>query len=84
MRKRLAGSFGLLLLPVVVFGQTSTATISGLVRDATGAVVPGGTVSARHDSTGQSRNATAGNTGDYVISSLPIGTLHDQRHRPGV
>ena len=76
MHTRLARLFSLLaLLPVLTYSQTSTATLSGLVRDASSAVVPGASVSARHDATGQVRSAVTGNTGDYVISGLPIG-LH--------
>ncbi len=48
MRRSLArmflSSFLLLLMPLVVLAQTERGSISGVVTDSTGAVVPGATV----------------------------------------
>src|SRR5262245_11276798 len=57
----------------VVFGQVSTAAISGVVRDASGAVVPGVTVTVKHVETGLTRTAVTNETGSYTVQLLPVG-----------
>jgi len=50
-----------------------TGTILGTIRDASGAVVSGATVTALHIETNLSRIAITDSNGDYTIASLPIG-----------
>ena len=50
--------------------QTVTASISGEVRDAAGAPVPGAVVKARNEGTNQIVSATAGADGRYRLSGL--------------
>ncbi len=50
-----------------------TAQISGTVRDATGAVVPGAAIKATQTATGVVRTTTSGADGGYVLPNLPIG-----------
>jgi hypothetical protein len=57
----------------VVLAQTTTATLSGVVRDAQGAVVPNASITAVQSATGQSRETRSSDTGNYTISNLPIG-----------
>jgi iron complex outermembrane receptor protein len=45
--------------------------ITGVVRDATGAVVPGATVTATNQTTRDSKTATTGTDGSYSISATP-------------
>ena len=58
-----------------VFGQaqSNAADLRGVVRDATGAVVAGATVTARNPSTSTSKDATSNDEGFYQIVSLPPG-----------
>ena len=57
------------------FGQgATTQTLSGTVVDATGAVVPGADVSAKHNGTGVVNTAVSNAEGLFSIPSLPIGT----------
>jgi outer membrane receptor protein involved in Fe transport len=56
-------------------GQTSTATITGRVRDAQGAAVPGATVKVEGRGTGLSRQVTTGSDGAFVVAGLPPGTV---------
>src|SRR6476659_470575 len=56
-RKVLATLALLLALPAIARAQ-SAGTISGVVPDASGAVLPGVTVSAKNEGTGQLRTAT--------------------------
>ena len=61
------------ILPSAVGAQTSEATISGVVTDATGGALPGVTVTAVHGQTGQRHSATTNTEGFYAIRPLPIG-----------
>ncbi|HET9525249.1 MAG TPA: carboxypeptidase regulatory-like domain-containing protein [Pyrinomonadaceae bacterium] len=59
----------------VAFGQaqSNAADLQGTVRDATGAVVTGATVTARNPATNVSRTATTNDDGFYRIINLPPG-----------
>ena len=52
--------------------QTS-ATVSGTVRDPSGAVLAGVTVTAKSGATGLTRTAVTGPEGRYVLPQLPPG-----------
>ena len=74
MRARLIVCAALaLLLPSLTTAQTGTGRISGLVRDASGAVVPGVTVSAVHDDTGLRQETVTTQSGLFLFPSLPVG-----------
>jgi hypothetical protein len=53
--------------------QTSTAQISGTVKDETGAAIPGAQVRATQAATGAVRSAVSGADGSYVLANLPVG-----------
>src|SRR5450432_2950854 len=65
------------------FGQTTNATLSGVVRDAQGAAVPHASVTATHIETGQNRQTFSGDTGNYAIPELPIGQYKVTASAPG-
>ncbi len=66
--------FGLLLTTIPLFGQgVETGTISGTVKDATGAVIAGATVAVKSLATGLERTATTGSIGQYQVQSLIPG-----------
>jgi Carboxypeptidase regulatory-like domain/TonB dependent receptor len=67
----LPGLFGLALS---LSAQVDTGTIRGTVRDNTGAVVPGATVTIRDEGTSLSQTAKTGENGTYVFTPLKIGT----------
>ena len=52
----------------------TTATFFGLVRDTSGAVVPGATVVATNQGTGVPREAITDERGEFVLSALPNGS----------
>ena len=76
---------GLLLLwgASVAVAQLPTATILGVVRDSTGAVVPGTPLTARNVETGQTRTSVAGEDGSYRFSALPVGNYEVRAEQPG-
>ena len=52
--------------------QISTGTLEGTVTDPSGAVVAGGTVSAKNLGTQLTRTVTTGGDGGYTIPNLPV------------
>src|SRR5205085_61889 len=60
----------LVALQSVAHAQTDTGRITGTVRDPNSAVVPGATVVAKNERTGDERSATTGGDGVYQIPAL--------------
>ncbi len=68
---------GLCLLAVFSFpavAQMTEATLKGVVTDAGGRVLAGSPITAKSESTGQSRAAVTSGNGGFVIAELPPGT----------
>src|SRR2546427_6724721 len=61
----------LVFLPSLAFAQVDTGTISGTVRDTSGAVVPDAMVTVRNTATGVTRTAQTGGDGVYTFPALP-------------
>jgi outer membrane receptor protein involved in Fe transport len=66
-------SFLLLLLAGSAVAQVSTASINGVIRDPTGAVVPDATIVLTNVDTSVARTSTANNAGAYGFVSIPPG-----------
>src|SRR5579862_2067234 len=54
--------------------QAETGDIVGTVTDASGAVVPGASVTATNTGTGVSQSAVAAGSGDFIFNQLQVGT----------
>ncbi len=67
----------------LVFAQGSTGTISGVVHDSSGAVIPGVTVTAKHIDSGLTRSAVSRETGGYNFQLLPVGAYEITTELPG-
>src|SRR5918995_1169058 len=88
MRRNLSGAFrvmavwataavvaaALLALPTRAAAQAVTGTLLGNVTDASGAAVPGATVTATEVQTNVSRTAVTNESGYYLFASLQNGT----------
>ncbi len=70
------------LLPSA-FGQSATATLSGTVVDANGAVVPGAEVKIMNPSTGLQRQTTTNDQGFYTFPPLMPGSYTVTAQREG-
>ena len=57
-----------------MFAQTVTASVTGIVSDPSGAVVPNATVVAINTATGVRTPTTSNASGEYDLRFLPIGT----------
>src|SRR5258705_5120199 len=71
------------LSTILAFGQAETGSISGTVRDTTGAVIPDASVSARIASTSVERVARTEGTGVYTIPALVPGIYEVTVSKPG-
>jgi hypothetical protein len=80
---RFASVVSLLSLAVVVWGQATTATISGVVVDAAGAVVVGAHVRVKNVETGVEKVAETTSAGRYTVSGLVPGTYEVSVEAPG-
>src|SRR5262245_6400915 len=61
-------------LAALAWGQAgSTAQISGTVKDASGAILPGAEVTATQTLTGSTRSTLSNETGFYVLPNLAVG-----------
>jgi hypothetical protein len=69
----LCGLLLLTLLAVPAAAQETTATITGVVTDQSGAVVPGATVLIKRIDTGRTNEATTNQDGRYTVSLLDPG-----------
>src|SRR5215470_17877978 len=63
--------------------QVSTATIAGVVQDASGAVIPGVSIAAKNVETGVTRTATTDEGGRYTVPELTLGDYEVQAQLPG-
>lgn len=55
------------------WSQSDLSTITGTVRDATGAAIPNAKVTVRNEGTGISRDTTTNDSGGYTVSNIPAG-----------
>src|SRR5262244_2018085 len=67
----------------LAFGQGATATIVGVVRDTTGALVPGVTITVKHVETALTRAAVSSESGGYNVPQLPVGAYELTTNMPG-
>ena len=63
-----------LLVVPVAHGQSSFATITGLITDPQGAIVPGATVVAMHQRTNYRYSGASNEAGQYTLANLLEGT----------
>src|SRR5256886_328702 len=71
------------LQPCLAFAQTATATIVGVVKDASGALIPGVSITVKHTDTGQTRTAISSDSGGYKVALLPVGAYEITTTMPG-
>src|SRR5438093_13447664 len=62
-----------MLFGTLSYGQSIFATLTGVVSDPSGAVVPNAKVHLRNESTGSMRDTVANNDGYFSFVSVPVG-----------
>ncbi|HYR83803.1 MAG TPA: carboxypeptidase regulatory-like domain-containing protein [Terriglobia bacterium] len=85
MRRRGAAAVTLifLVLSAHAFGQTSNATLGGTISDASGALIPGVTITATNTGTGIVTMVLSNEAGAYQFASLQTGTYTVTAELPG-
>src|SRR4029453_15464257 len=76
-------AFVVLLPAAPVLAQNRSATVSGLIKDATGAVLPGVMVTARAVATNQSRQTVSDERGRYAFPNQDTGVNEITAELPG-
>jgi hypothetical protein len=87
MRKLQFAAAGLLcamfLMSYSAFAQSDVASISGFVRDSSGAVIPGVKITIKNEAVEFERSVTTNNEGYYFVSTLPPGSIRSRQNTPG-
>jgi hypothetical protein len=72
-----------ILVAAQLCAQYTTASLGGNVVDATGAVVPGASVSAKNTDTGFTQASVSDNSGAFLFPRLPVGAYELHVGKPG-
>ncbi len=73
LRRAGAICVALLLLAITAFAQSDNSTISGMVKDPSGAAVAGAKVTVKNEGTSFERQTTTNETGFYTVPNLAPG-----------
>jgi hypothetical protein len=73
----------LAVLAAVVLGQVNTASLTGLVRDPSDAVIADASVKARSTATGIERAVLSNSSGYFFLANLPVGSYEISVEKPG-
>ena len=73
----------LFCLPSFLLAQSGRGTISGTVRDTSGAVVPQVKITVINTATGQRTDLTTNGTGDFTAAEVPVGTYNVEAQKEG-
>jgi carboxypeptidase family protein len=76
-------ALGIVLIPIAAPAQTTTARLSGTIKDPMGASVPVADVSATNVETARMWTASTDDTGTYNLPALPPGTYRVTAERTG-
>src|SRR5205085_3976685 len=82
-RQMIVALLCVLLSTALVFGQATTATLSGTISDPQGAVIPGATVTIKETDTGQQRQVQTSESGYYRAAGLSPGNYEVRVERQG-
>ena len=63
----------LALACLALFAQSDLGSITGFVKDPTGATIPNATVTVRNEATGAERKATTNESGSFTVTNIPAG-----------
>ena len=67
------GTLSLMARPAVAQSQLGSGSLSGIVTDNSGGVVPDAAVTVTSNGTGEVRRTTTGASGQFIVPVLPIG-----------
>ena len=73
----------ILLLSSMSLAQVDQGRIGGIVKDSTGAVIPGVTITATNEKTGEQRTASTDDIGGFLITALKPSSYTVKAELPG-
>src|SRR5258706_14229062 len=73
IRSCLTTTSALILVIGSLQAQSTLGTITGLITDSSGAVIPNAVVVATNTATGAKAQTISSSTGNYVVPNLPVG-----------
>src|ERR1051326_81943 len=73
----------LFLIAIIANAQIANVVVSGTVKDETGAVIPGVSVTITNTQTGLVKTMVTGEDGRYSVLSMPSGTYDVPAELPG-
>src|SRR5437660_3767522 len=73
----------LLLCTSLAFAQSDLGSISGFVKDPSGAVIPKAQVSVKNEATGLERATSTNDSGLYTVTNIPPGLYTITADAPG-
>src|SRR5947208_13835601 len=79
----IAATFFLIATITGVWGQGPVGTLNGTILDPAGAVVPGASVVAVNNATGEEHKTTSTSAGAYTLPYVPAGTYKLRISAPG-
>ena len=80
---RLALGCALLAAAGLLQAQIDMGGVAGTVKDPTGAIVPGATLTLTNEATGVPQKVSSSSRGTYVFEAVPVGTYTLKVERPG-
>lgn len=72
-----------MVMPPAAYSQQSSASINGTVKDSSGAVVEGATITLTNIGTAVSRSSTSNSAGDYVVIDILPASYSIRVSKPG-
>jgi hypothetical protein len=73
----------MMFLAASAYGQVDQGRIGGVVKDSTGAVIPGVEVFVKNERTGEQHSAVTGDAGEYLVTALRPSTYSVKAGLPG-
>src|ERR1051326_3667409 len=66
-----------------LIAQSERGTITGTIRDTTGAVIPGAKITITNTATGIAANLSSNEIGEYTVPNLQVGNYNVQVEKEG-
>src|SRR5947209_17727913 len=76
-------SFCLFVISASLFAQSDRGTVSGTVRDSTGAVIPGAKVTVTNTATNVVNSSVTNEVGEFTIPNVQVGTYAVEATKAG-
>lgn len=73
----------ILAQPAVLLAQNATTSLRGVVKDPSGAVISGATITLHNEATGQTITASSAKTGEFQVVQIPPATYTVTVHATG-